>query len=124
MNNTQTILAGSLFFQMMICAVFIAFILSSLNDNLQNIQFEMVINLFSLLLELLLNYFSCAYAHSVTSHAMEVAETTYMSGWYRLPVAQQKIVQFMIFRAQEPFYLKGYQIFTCSMETFAAVIGC
>lgn len=121
MNNTQTILAGSFFFQMMVCAVFIAFVLSSLDENLQNISFEVVINLFSLLLELLLNYFSCAYAHSVTSHAVEIAEVAYMSNWYRLSMEQQKIVQFIIIRAQKPFYLKGYKIFICSMETFLAV---
>lgn len=122
MNNIQSILSGSYFFQMMVCAVFIAVVLSSLDEQIESLAIEViVVNLFSLLLELLLNYFSCAYAQEVTTYAAELAEITYTSEWYRLPMEQQKIIQFMIFRAQEPFYLNGYQIFMCSMPTFLAV---
>lgn len=115
-------LSGSFFFQMMVCAVFIAVVLSSLDEQINKFAVEvLVVNLFSLLLELLLNYFSCAYAQEVTTHAAELAEMAYTSQWYRLSMEQQRIVQFIIFRAQEPFYLNGYQIFMCSMATFLAV---
>lgn len=121
MENIQRILSGSFFFQMTVCAVFIAIVLSALDDNLKKITFDVVINLFCLLLELQLNFFSCAYATAVTTNAADIGDIIYTSEWYRLSIEQQKIVQFIIYRTEEPFYLKGYKIFTCSMETFQAV---
>lgn len=121
MDNVQRILSGSFFFQMTVCAAFIAIVLSSIDENVRQITFEMVINIFCLLLELQLNFFSCAYATSVTTHANEIGEIVYNSEWYRLSIEQQKMAQFIIYRTEEPFYMKGYKIFTCSMETFQAV---
>lgn len=121
MGDIQTILAGSFFFQMTVCAGFIAVVLSSLNQDLKNISFDIVINLFCLLLEIQLNYMSCNYANSVTEHSFNVGDIIYDSFWYRLPIKQQKAIQFTIQRAQEPFYFKGYKIFICSMETFLKV---
>lgn len=121
MDNIQRILSGSFFFQMTVCAVFIAVVLSALDENLKKITFDVVINLFCLLLELQLNFFSSAYATAVTTNAAEIGDIIYTSEWYRLSIEQQKIVRFIIYRAEEPFHLKGYKIFTCSMETFQAV---
>lgn len=122
MDNIQTILAGSFFFQVVICAIFIAAILSSIDQNLQHLTYDVVINLFCLALEILLNYASCNYAQTVTTHSFEVANVFYESLWYRLPTDQQKTMRITIRRAQKPFYFRGYKIFTCSMETFLTVI--
>lgn len=121
MANLQRIFSGSFFFQIIVCAAFIAIELSSLNENLQNFSFGVVINLFCLVLELQLNFFSCMYATSVTTNAAEIGEIVYTAAWHRLPIDQQKLIQFIIYRAEEPFFLKGYKIFPCSMETFQAV---
>lgn len=121
MDNIQTISAGSFFFQLVICAIFIATILSSIDQNLQHINYDVVINLFCLSLQVLLNFATCKSAQSVTSRSMEVAEMVYDSLWYRLPCSQQKIIAFIIERAQKPFYFRGYRIFTCSLNTFLTV---
>lgn len=121
MDNIQTILAGAFFFQLVICAIFIAFILSSIDQNLQNISYDVVISLFSLSLQILLNFATCKCAQSVQSRSLEVAEMVYDSLWYRLPCSQQKMIAFIIERAQKPFYFRGYQIFTCSLHTFLTV---
>lgn len=121
MNNLQRIFSGSFFFQIFVCASFIAIELSSLDENLQNFSFGVVINLVCLVLELQLNYFSCMYATSVTTSAAEIGEIVYTAEWHRLPIEQQKLIQFIIYRCEEPFFLKGYKIFPCSMETFQAV---
>lgn len=121
MNDIQTILGGSFFFQMTVCATFIAVVLNSLDQNLQNMSFDVVINLFCLLLEIQLNLISCHYAHSVTTHSNEIAEMVYKTSWYCLPIEQQQAIRSTIRSAHEPFYFHGYQIFTCSMETFLKV---
>lgn len=121
MDNIQTLSAGSIFFQLVICAIFIAIILSSIDQNLQHINYDVVTNLFCLFLQILLNFTTCKYAQSVTSRSLKVSEMVYSSLWYRLPCSQQKIIAFIIERAQKPFYLRGYQIFTCSLDTFLTV---
>lgn len=120
-KNLQTILAGSLFFQMLVCAVFLAFIWLSIDQNGQTITSDVVINIFCLLLELQLNFTSCSYAQSLTNRFSDVAEDFYDISWYRLPCNQQKLIAMTIHEAQQPFYLKGYKLFTCSMETLLAV---
>lgn len=120
-DNLQVILAGSFFFQMVVCAGFLAFILLSLDQNMKALTFDVVINLFSLMLEILLNFSSCNHAQTLTTRSFEVAEDFYNILWYELPCNQQKMVAMTIQRAQKPFYLQGYKMFTCSMETFLAV---
>lgn len=115
------ILGGSIFFQMVFCATFMAVILFSLDHNLKVITYDVVINFFCLLLELLLNYTSSNHAQSLTDRSFKVAEDFYNIFWYVLPCDQQKIVQMTIHRSQVPFYLQGYKMFTCSMETFLTV---
>lgn len=121
MENIQIIFSGAFFFQIVVCAIFIATILSSLDQNLQNMSYEFVININCLVLEILLNYISCSYAQSVTSNAFEVADVIYDTLWYQLPMKQQKMICMTIRLAQKPVYLQGYKIFTCSMETFLTV---
>lgn len=121
MDNIQIISTGSFFFQFVIFAIFIAIILSSIDQNLQHINYDVVINLFCLCLQILLNFTTCKYAQSVSSRSLEVAEIVYGSLWYRLPCSQQKIIAFIIERAQKPFYFRGYQIFTCTLDTFLMV---
>lgn len=121
MKNIQIIFSGAFFFQIVVCAIFIAIILSSLDQNLQNITYEFVINWICLLLEILLNYISCFYAQMVTSRSFEIADAAYNSLWYRLPIEQQKMIAMTIRLAQKPVYLKGYTMFTCSMDTFLTV---
>lgn len=121
MDNIQIIFSGAFFFQIVICAIFIATILSSLDQNLQSITYEFIINILCLILEILLNYVSCDYAQSVTVHSFEVADILCTTDWYRLPLEQQKMIGLSLQLAQKPVYLKGYNIFTCSMETFLTV---
>lgn len=120
-KNLQTILAGSFFFQMLVCAVFLAFIWLSINQNGQTITTDVIINLFCLLLEIQLNFTSCSYAQSLTNRYFDVADDFYDISWYQLPCEQQKMIAMTIHEAQQPFYLKGYKLFTCSMETFLKV---
>lgn len=121
MDNIQAISAGSFFFQLVICAIFIATTLSSIDQNLQHINYDVVINFFCLFLQILLNFATCKYAQSVTTRSLEVAEMVYDSLWYRLPCSQQQIIALIIGRAQKPFYFRGYRIFTCSLDTFLTV---
>lgn len=124
MHNIQIIFSGAFFFQIVVCAIFIAIILSSLDQNLQNLTYEFVINLFCLELELLLNYVSCYYAQSVTTKSYEIADLFYNTSWYELSIEQQKMIGLTIQLGQKPVYLKGYDIFICCMETFLTVTFC
>lgn len=114
-------MAGSFFFQMVVCAGFLAFVLLSLDQNIKSLTFDVVININCLFLEILLNFSSCNHAQTLTTRSFQVAEDFYNILWYELPCNQQKMIAMTIQRAQKPFYLHGYKMFTCSMETFLAV---
>lgn len=120
-GNLQTILAGSFFFQMAACAGFLAFMLLSLDQNMKTLTFDVVINFFCTILQIVLNFSSCNHAQTITDRSFEVAEDFYNILWYKLPCEQWKMIKMVIQRAQKPFYLRGYKIFTCSMETFLTV---
>lgn len=120
--DLQTILAGSFFFQMVVCAIFLAIILLSIEQNRQGITNDVIINFFCLLLEILLNFTSCSYAQTLTTRSLEVADDFYNVFWYKLPCDQQLMILQAVQQAQQPFYLQGYKMFTCSMETFLAVM--
>lgn len=118
----QIILAGSLFFQMLICTMFLAFMMLSIDGVRDHAEGILVTNLFSLMLEILLNYTSCNYAQTLSDRFSGIADDFYNSIlWYKLPCNQQNMIAMSIHRAQIPVPFKGYKLFICNMETFLAV---
>lgn len=106
---------------MVVCAAFLAVALLSIEMDHEGIGSDVFVNLFSLYLQIQLNYTSCSYAQTITTRSAEVAEDFYSILWYKLPCDQQKLIGKAVHQAQQPFSLQGYKFFTCNMETFLAV---
>lgn len=106
---------------MLVCAIFMAFILLSIDEVRSGITNDFIINLFCLLLEVLLNHTSCSYAQILTNRSFDVADHFYNIPWYTFPNDQQNMIIMTIHRAQKPFHLLGYKLFTCNMATFLTV---
>lgn len=120
-DDLQTVMAGSFFFQMVVCAAFLAVALLSIEMNHESIASDVFVNLFSLFLQIYLNYTSCSYAQTITTRSAQVANDFYSILWYKLPCDQQRMIGKAIHQSQQPFNLQGYKMFTCNMETFLAV---
>lgn len=106
---------------MLVCAIFMAFILLSIDEVRSGVTNDFIINLFCLLLEVFLNHTSCSYAQIITNRSFDVADNFYNTPWYTFPCDQQKMIVMTIHRAQKPFHLLGYKLFTCNIATFLTV---
>lgn len=69
-----------------------------------------------------LNFILCYYADNLTNHACGIGDEMYNSLWFEMPVLQQKLILMPICRAQIIFRLKGFGIFTYSLENFARIL--
>lgn len=87
-------------------------------QTLQHFDFGILINLNSMITQIIFNYISCSYANNVTMKSFAAADIVFSTPWYAFPVTRQLFVVQMIQRAQKPFYLKGYNIVECSLTTF------
>lgn len=121
MHRVQNLLSGPLFFQLIIFAGFIAFALLSLDQGVHDLSFEIVMSINCMFTQLLINYVFSSYAHSLSLCSSGVADIAYSSLWYTLPINQRNLILFMIRRSQAPFYLHGYKIFLCNLQTFQEV---
>lgn len=92
--------------------------IKSLFQTLKHFNFSILLNLNSLITQVIFNYISCSYANNVTVRSLSAAEIAYSMPWYGFPVSRQLFIKHMIRRAQKPFYLKGYDIVECSLTTF------
>lgn len=141
MDNIKIIMSGPLFFQLLVYAVFIAVNLLQLDEvllnsaqlvtfkklnsknclpfqTLQNFDFGILLNLNSLITQIIFNYISCSYANNVTVQSLSAADIAFSVPWYAFPMTRQHFIMQMIQRAQKPFYLKGYNIVECSLATY------
>lgn len=81
----------------------------------------MALNINALLNQVLFNYVTCNYSTNVAVKVSTVADIAIDANWYNFPVADQKLFPFVIQRSQKQIRLSGYDIFTCSRETFLTV---
>lgn len=121
MNNVQQMMAAPLFFQLLVFTVFIAFSLLSLDQGLHDLSFEIVQSLNCLLVQIYLNFTFCSYADNMSRRTSGVADIVYNSIWYKLPATDRKLLTLIIMRAQVPFYLNGFHLFNCSLNSFQKV---
>lgn len=70
-------------------------------------------------LETLLVYFY--FGQMCHSNLIELNDTIYQSEWHRYPRRVKYCVQFIIMRAQKPFYISAYGLVHCRLENFVSV---
>ncbi|XP_055301839.1 uncharacterized protein LOC129568216 isoform X2 [Sitodiplosis mosellana] len=122
MHRVKNLLSGPLFFQHITFAGFLAFTLLSLDQGIHDLSFDIVLSINCMFTQILFNYVFSSYAHSLSLCSSGVADIAYGSLWYTLPINQRDLILFTIRRSQIPFYLHGYKIFYCSMQTFQELI--
>lgn len=122
MDQMEVLLSGPLFFLLIVFAGFIAFTLLSLDQGVQDLSFEIVLSLNCMFTQLLVNFIFSSYANNLTLCSVGIADIAYSSNWYELPLNQRNLILFVIQRSQKIFFLNGYHMFNCSMETFQQLI--
>lgn len=81
----------------------------------------MVLNVNALLNQILFNYVTCNYSTNVLGKMSEIADIVFDAHWFTFPVDHQKLFPLVIQHTQKQTRLSGYQIITCSRETFLSV---
>lgn len=84
----------------------------------------MALNVNALLNQILFNYVTCNYSTNVLGKMSEIADIAFDAHWFTFPVDDQKLFPMVIQRTQKQTRLSGYQIITCSRETFLSVCLC
>lgn len=82
----------------------------------------MDLNVNVLLNQILFNYVTCNYLTNVMGSMRQIARIAFDAHWYTFPVADQKLFPVVIQRIQKQIRLTGYNIVTCSRDTFIVVI--
>lgn len=120
-ENIRDIMKAALFFQLLICVLFIAFGLFALNQTLIELNFNTYDCMIALLSALFSTFVYCYYADGVTTDLMDICNIFYSSLWYKLPSREQKLLILPIMRSQILFRLNGFGVINCSLEVFASV---
>lgn len=63
----------------------------------------------------------CYFGHIISCKGEEVANFAYNSMFYKYPLKLQIFTFFIISRSQRTFFITGYRITKCSLESFARV---
>lgn len=121
MSSTKELLSGMLFFQFFIFVMCSVLAIGSMEQSLHDFSYEFLGCSYLLILELTLIYPLCHFATNLTNESTDIADKTYNTLWYLLPLEQQKMISPIIRQGQIPFVLDGFKIFSCSMETFSKV---
>lgn len=63
----------------------------------------------------------CFYGHLISFKCTQVGEFAYHSKFYQYPIELKWFTIFMIARSQRPFFITGYRITKCSLESYSRV---
>lgn len=63
----------------------------------------------------------CYFGDVVTTKSAAVADKAYQTMWYMYPVRMQPYIILIMLQSQKPFFLKGFDLISCSLENFTWV---
>lgn len=109
-----------LFYQLLVCAVIIAFNLFAL-DSTNGSILHSIVSFGEMLTTIIPTYIYCSLAENFTANLSEIGEIFYASTWYHFPVKYQKLMQIPIMRSQREIRLSGLGIIDCSLNVFLTV---
>lgn len=122
MENIRILLSQPMFVQAINFVLFMAFVMLTIEQNIQHFTFVTFFCFIAFTTQTLTNFVTYRTAETFTEYSIRFAHIIHESFWYRLPVHQQKLLIFTIERAQKSFIFKGSGIFNVNMEVFANVI--
>lgn len=121
-EKIRAIVSQPLFVQAINFVVFMAFVMLTIEQNIQQFSPVTVFCFIAFFTQTLTNFVTYRAADVFTTHSLRFACIIQESQWYNLPVHQQKMLLFTIQRAIKSFILNGFGIFHVNMEVFARVI--
>lgn len=110
-----------LFVQAINFVLFMAFVMLTIEQNIQQFSPVTVFCFIAFATQTLTNFVTYRTAEAFTTCSLRFTDIIHDSSWYVLPVNQQKKLVFVIQRAEKLFILKGSAIFHVNMEMFANV---
>lgn len=108
------------FYQLMVCAVIIAFNLFALDIATATILHS-IVSLGELLSTIVPTYIYCSLSEYFTANLLEIGEVFYASTWYNFRVKYQKLLKMPIMRSQREVRLSGLGLIDCSLNVFLSV---
>lgn len=121
MLNTEMMMTGMLFFQLLCSVGIIALSLYAFNETSKlHAQFLVDLNVFTF--NMIFCYVYCYYSERVTERAFGIADIAYDTRWHELPPNEQKVFVLMIVRGHKEFRMTGLGIIDCSLAQFLAVM--
>lgn len=117
MANTEAMMTGMIFFQLLCSVMVIALILFSMIVGDCPILTEL--NLLSLVM--VMCYVYCYFAERVTEKAYDISDFVYETLWYKMPPKEQKLMKLIIVRAQKKFQMTGFGLIECSLVQLLTV---
>lgn len=112
-----------LFVQAINFVLFMAFVMLTIEQHVQHITSATFFCFMAFFTQTLTNFVTYRTAELFTEHSIGFGQVIHNSIWYELPVHQQKILRFIIQRAQRPLILKGTALFPINLEMFAKVLN-
>lgn len=114
-------MSPALFVQAINFVLFMAFVMLTIEQNIQQITPATFFCFMSFLTQSMTNFVTYSTAEIFTEQSHRFGHIIHESIWYELPINQQKKLRFIFERTQKPFILKGSEIFRVNMELFANV---
>lgn len=114
------IMGEILFTMFLTCTIIIAFNLFALESNAL-FSIQTVIAICDVACLLPSNFTYCFLAEKVTADLLKTGDVLFSSAWYRLPVAQQKLLVVPLQVAECEYRIKGLRLINCSLAVFLSV---
>lgn len=118
----RSVMGSIIFYQLMMCAIILAFNLYSLELNGISTNLEVFASIYEILFSVTPTFAYCFLSNRVTSRLLEVGDAFYGCAWYALAPDQQMLFFAIIQRSQRDMCFSGLGIIECTLESFSSVM--
>lgn len=119
-QTIRDIMLDVLFFQLLICAIIIAFDLFTM-ESASTSYLHLIVSFTEMASTVVPCYIYCSLSETFTFELVEIGDTFYSSLWYEMPVTYQKLMQMPVMRSQREVRLSGLGLINCSLSVFLSV---
>lgn len=121
MDNLKDLLDDVLFIMLMTFVLFLSLGLLSLDEQLENMDFNTMASFNSLVTQAVLNTLFSYFSDNASVRLGEIASIAYNVQWYVLPANERLFTLWIIQRANKEFIVTGAKIIPSTMQTVAKV---
>lgn len=122
MKNIENSMSGVLFNQLLICILFIALLLFSIDEMGQRDDSTVPLNWTCLIAYLAICFVYCRFSEDIKQKSFGIGDAAYNSlFWYEIPIMEQNAIFLIIKQSRKSFRLTGLGMVDCSLATFLTV---